>query len=260
MGNEDKTREQLADELDEARQRLTELEAELGVCYEQQETFGRALAQELRGGLGLIISFAQVLDEYQDMLTSKESRRYLQVIARKGHKTIEVIDELLSVQTGPPPDREIEITPLDTSSVVAEAIEMLDYMIQEHRARITLPKNWPMALGYAPWIEEVWANYISNAIKYGGSPPRIELGATEQEDGSVRFWVRDNGDGLPPDRRRRLFTPFAQLDQEPTEGYGLGLVIVQRIMGKLGGKVGVESEGLPGKGCEFYFTLPGARL
>jgi len=258
MKDKDKTKEQLVSELAEMRQSMAEVEAELEVCYEQQEIVSRALSQELRGGLGLIISFTQVLEEYQNVLTSNELCHYLQMVARKGHRTIEVIDELLSMRTGPPPDKEIEIGPLDTTSVIVEALEMLDYMIEEHHARITLSESWPVALGYAPWVEEVWANYVSNAIKYGGRPPHIELGATKQADGSVRFWVRDNGDGLSPDDQARLFTPFAQLNQDHTDGYGLGLVIVQRIMEKLGGQVGVESEGVPGQGCVFYFTLPGA--
>ena len=258
MSNE--TIEQLSNELAEARQRVAALEAELDVCYEKQENFSRALTQELRGGLGLIVSFTQVLDEYQDRLTDKESRHYLKIIGRKGHRTIAVIDDLLSVRTGPPPDREVDIAALDMNSVVAEALTMLEYNIEEYHAKINLPASWPPSLGNAPWIEEVWANYISNAIKYGGRPPTVELGAVKQRDGMVRFWVRDNGDGMTQQERDRLFTPFAQLEQDHTEGYGLGLVIVQRIMEKLGGQVGVESTGLPGQGCIFYFTLPSAKL
>ena len=90
-----------------------------------------------------------------------------------------------------------------------------------------------MALGYGPWIEEVWDNYISNAIKYGGRvdegiPPRIELGADQKSFDNpsgltmVRFWVRDNGPGIPSDDQSRLFTPFVRLDQVRAEGYGLG--------------------------------------
>jgi two-component system sensor histidine kinase/response regulator len=101
----------------------------------------------------------------------------------------------------------------------------------------------------------VWANYISNAIKYGGRPPHIELGATAQDDGMVRFWVRDNGAGLTPEEQTRLFIPFTRLDQVQVKGHGLGLSIVRRIVGKLGGQVGVESQ--VGQGSVFSFTLPG---
>jgi signal transduction histidine kinase len=103
----------------------------------------------------------------------------------------------------------------------------------------------------------VWVNYLSNALKYGGQPPQIELGAAEKSDGMVRFWVRDNGPGLRLDEQARLFTPFTKLSQAQTKGHGLGLSIVRRIVIKLGGEVGVESAGVAGQGCVFSFTLPG---
>jgi len=150
---------------------------------------------------------------------------------------------------------EVPTMPLDMASVVAEAQQRLAYMIEEYQAEITLPETWPVALGYGPWVEGVWVNYLSNAIKYGGQPPRVELGATVQADGAVRFWVRDNGPGLTPEEQARLFIPFMQLNQDRTNGHGLGLSIVQRIVKKLGGQVGVESE--VGRGSVFSFTLPG---
>jgi signal transduction histidine kinase len=110
-----------------------------------------------------------------------------------------------------------------------------------------------MAMGYGPWLEEVWANYVSNGIKYGGTPPCLELGATMTGNGRVRFWVRDNGPGLPPEKLAVLFTEFIRLSELQIEGHGLGLSIVQRIISKLGGRVGVESE--LGQGSEFYFVL-----
>jgi signal transduction histidine kinase len=110
-----------------------------------------------------------------------------------------------------------------------------------------------VALGYGPWVEEVWVNYLSNALKYGGRPPRVKLGATPQSDGKVRFWVRDNGPGLASGAQDRLFTPFTRLDRGRVAGHGLGLSIVRRIVEKLGGQVGVESE--EGAGSVFWFTL-----
>jgi signal transduction histidine kinase len=136
-------------------------------------------------------------------------------------------------------------------------------MIQTCRAEIVLPdaSAWPEALGYAPWVEEIWVNYLSNALKYGGTPAaslRVELGATAQDDGMVRFWVRDNGPGLSPEEQAQLFTPFTRLDRVRAKGHGLGLSIVRRIVERLGGQAGVESQGVSGRGSVFYFTLPGA--
>ncbi|RMG87985.1 MAG: ATP-binding protein, partial [Chloroflexi bacterium] len=115
-------------------------------------------------------------------------------------------------------------------------------------------QSWPIAVGHAPWVEEVWSNYISNAVKYGGEPPQITIGA-EQEKNYVRFYVHDNGPGLDAQARSRLFAAGTRLAQHRAlKGHGLGLSIVRRIVERLGGEVGVESE--PGQGSTFYFTLP----
>ena len=110
-----------------------------------------------------------------------------------------------------------------------------------------------MALGHGPWVEEVWANYIHNAIQHGGRPPRVELGF-DVSGSTVRFWARDNGPGLSPDQRVRLFAPSTRRDRVYDTQYGLGLALVQRIVEKLGGQIGVESS--VGQGNLFYFTLP----
>jgi signal transduction histidine kinase len=138
--------------------------------------------------------------------------------------------------------------------IVTKVKDRLGYMIKENGAKIDFPEVWPDSIGYGPWIEEVWANYISNAIKHGGRPPCIELGAATQQDGMVRFWIRDNGPGLPFDDQAHLFTPLGQISRIHKMGHGLGLSIVLHIVEKLGGQVGVESE--LGKGCLFFFTLP----
>jgi len=72
----------------------------------------------------------------------------------------------------------------------------------------------------------------------------------------VGFWIRDNGDGLTPDQQAVLFNQFTQLDNLHFSGHGLGLWIVKRIINALGGDAWVESEGTPGKGSVFYFSLP----
>jgi signal transduction histidine kinase len=103
----------------------------------------------------------------------------------------------------------------------------------------------------------VWVNYLSNAVKYGGDPPRVELGALTLPDGWVQFSVTDNGPGLTAEEQARLFAPFTRLDRVSAEGEGLGLSIVRRIMERLGGQAGVRSPGALGLGCTFYFVLPG---
>jgi signal transduction histidine kinase len=220
------------------------------------DAFAHTVAHDLNNPLTRIIGFAGILEEELETLSQEDVRRYLHTIAQAAHKMRIITDELLllsSVRL-----EEIELEPLDMAEIVSEVLNRLAYQIELHQAEIVVPESWPVALGYSTWIEEVWVNYISNAIKYGGRPPRVELGATDGADGTVRFWVRDNGYGLTRDEQARLFTPFTRLDKVSATGHGLGLSIVRRIMEKLGGKAGVESK--VGLGSLFTFTLPGIDL
>jgi signal transduction histidine kinase len=143
------------------------------------------------------------------------------------------------------------------ASIVAEVEQRLADLIDEYQAEVLVPASWPVALGHAAWVEEIWVNYMSNALQYGDRPPRVELGADKAiVEGRIRFWIRDNGPGLTPEDQARLFKPFPQLSRARL-GHGLGLAIVRRIVEKLGGQVGVESDGVPGHGCLFSFSLPG---
>jgi PAS domain S-box-containing protein len=220
---------------------------------EELDAFAHTVAHDLKGPLGYIVGFAQALEEEYDALPGEEVRRHLRTIAKSGHKMSNIIDELLVLATVRKME-DVQVGPLYMDRIVADVRERLARMIEEHQAEIVTPESWPVTLGYGPWIEEVWVNYINNAIKYGGEPPRIQLGATEQPDGKVRFWVRDNGPGLKPEEQARLYRPFVRLDKVRAKGYGLGLSIVERIVKRLGGKVGVDSEA--GAGSVFWFVLP----
>jgi signal transduction histidine kinase len=232
------------------RQRTVELEAR----NEELDAFAHTVAHDLKSPVCLITGYVEFLEQHSATMPEEELFGYLRMIAESGYGMSNIIDELLLLAGVR--KMEVETMPLDMTRVVDHALQRLAYMIEEYQAEIILPDTWPVALGYAPWIEEVWINYLSNAIKYGGQPPYVELGAMVQSDHMVRFWMRDNGPGLTPEEQGRLFTPFKRLDQVRFRGHGLGLSIVRRIVEKLGGQVGVESE--VDRGCVFSFTLPGA--
>ncbi|MGD9100415.1 MAG: response regulator [Anaerolineae bacterium] len=234
--------------------KLRQLNAQLKAHNEELDTFDHTVAHDLKNPLSHIVGYAELLEESYKELSDQELRHYLHTIAKNGRKMGSIINELLLL-AGVRKTETITLEPLDMGSIVNEALERLTSLIRAHQARIILPESWPVALGYGPWIEEVWENYISNAIKYGGHPPRVELGFTTDHGQSlIRFWVRDNGYGLTAEERARLFSPFVQLDRVRTQGHGLGLSIVRRIVEKLGGQFGVESQ--IDQGSTFSFTLP----
>ncbi len=230
--------------------------AELRERNRELDAFAHTVAHDLKNPLSVLIGFAELLEEDVDVMPLQERRDFIRGIVEHGRRSISIVDELLllaSLRQG-----EVALRPMDVSEIVARAQERLAVTVEHYGAEIILPGSWPQAMGYRPWIEEVWVNFLENALKYGGRPPRAELGATIQPSGTVRFWVRDNGDGLTSEQQAILFTPFTRLDQVRTEGYGLGLSIARRIVDRLGGRVGVESSGVTGEGCLFYFELPQA--
>jgi signal transduction histidine kinase len=233
----------------ELNQKAAELEARNAALDE----FASTLAHQIQGLLSQMVGYASYLEMHYAANTDPDVRQSLTRIVESGHKMDNIITEMLLLASISSDD--IQIYPLDMGRVVNEAKKRLRYLIREHQAELIMPDSWPTALGHAPWIEEVWLNYIGNGLKYGGDQPRLELGASVQADGMVRFWVKDDGIGISPADQLRLFKPHTRLRPRRFKGEGLGLSIVKRIVTKCGGEVGVVSQ--EGHGSTFWFTLPG---
>ncbi len=244
----------------QAQEDLSQYAGQLATQNAELDAFAHTVAHDLKNPLATIIGFAEVLAEDLVILPQQDVSKAVANILRIGQKLDRSIDELMLLAG----IRKQEITPepLDMGAVIEDALEGLQLLIQARHAQVEVldGADWPVTLGYAPWIEQVWDNYISNAIKYGGRPPLVQIGADFVGPANLsgvamaRFWVQDNGPGLSTEAQASLFTPFTRLDQARIQGHGLGLSIVRRIVEKLGGQVGVESR--PGQGSRFFFTLP----
>ena len=223
---------------------------------EELGAFAHTVAHDLKSPLHLIVGYASAIADDVGTLTKEEIVHHLHCVEQAAFKMDDIINGLLLLaEVG---EGKVDVNSLDMAGVVTEAVQHLTLALEEYDAELVPPdmSTWPAALGYAPWIEEVWVNYLTNALKYGGRPPRVELGAEAAPGHKVRFWVRDNGPGLSPEEQDRLFKPFARLCRQGVSGNGLGLSIVRRIIEKLGGYVQVESQ--KGQGSVFSFALPAA--
>jgi len=230
---------------------IRRIQKDLQARNRELDAFAHTVAHDIRNSLNRIMGFAEMLSEEYNTISADELKKYSDIITRSGRQMSQLVEALLLLAGVR--KQEVELTPLDMSDIVDGALHRLSDMIDRYQAEIILPQAWPTAMGYAPWVEEVWVNYLDNALKYGGQPPCLELGAALQPDGQLRFLVQDNGPGIAPENQARLFTEFTRLEPSRSEGHGLGLSIVKRIVERLSGQVGVESR--LGQGGLFYFTL-----
>ena len=223
---------------------------------DELDAFAHTVAHDLRSPLTTLtgrLGLASMTVGEADDVTM---RQQLDEAIRGARRLNEILEELL-ILAGV---RRLTIIPepVDMRACVLDAVDRLEALLQETGATVEQPAEWPTAYGYAPWVIEVWVNFISNAAKYGGATPRITVGASVSTDGArARFWVQDHGPGLDAGACAQMFVPFTRISAVRAKGHGLGLSIVRRIAEKLGGKVGVDSQ--PGAGACFWFELPTGR-
>ncbi|MFZ5884227.1 MAG: sensor histidine kinase [Chloroflexota bacterium] len=148
--------------------------------------------------------------------------------------------------------------PVPFRDLVNEAAELLQGRLQSTCAALNIIEPLPIVYGDRRRLLEVVQNLIDNAAKFSAGQPQpiIEIGWQGYENDMPILFIRDNGIGIPPEHHERIFGLFNKLDPT-TEGTGVGLTLVKRIVEFHGGRIWVESEA--GKGATFYFTLPAAR-
>ena len=234
---------------------LKEYADELKEKNEELDAFAHTVAHDLKNPLGIVIGFSELIDDNYSDYSENEICSFIKTIKKDSIKMNSIIDNLLLLSSLR--KKEIKTKVLNMSEIISEAIERNSNNIERSNSEVIISEKFPSALGYSQWIEEVWTNLISNAVKYGGKPPKIEIGAYKDKNinnNEIVFWIRDNGKGISFEHQKLLFKQFERLEQTRIEGHGFGLSIVKRIVEKLGGRIGVESE--IGKGSTFYFTLP----
>jgi PAS domain S-box-containing protein len=142
-------------------------------------------------------------------------------------------------------------------AIAREAVELVHGRIEAHGVQVSIAPDLPTVYGDRARLVEVVQNLVDNACKFMGDQPdpRVEIGQRGTDaDGKPILFVRDNGIGIESQYHERVFGLFNKLDAK-TEGTGVGLALVKRIVEFHGGRIWVESEGT-GKGSTFYFTLP----
>lgn len=220
---------------------------------ESLNAYARTVAHDLKNPLNLIMNFARLLED-EGQLTGMQAKD-LRAIIESSERMNHIIHDLLLLSQM----RRDDVTPVrvDMRSVVEQSLARLTADFHKRGVAPKQPDIWIDAMGIASWLQAVWVNYISNALKYGGEPPDVELFCEPApgKAGYVRYGVKDNGPGIDSGEIQNVFTEFRRLGGEKAEGHGIGLSIVRRVVERLGGGVGVYNLD-PGPGCCFYFDLP----
>jgi PAS domain S-box-containing protein len=244
--------------LKQTESRLKAEVEERGRLIEDLDAFAHTVAHDLRSSLGSVYASSEIMEECISGGNTELLPEFAGMIKVAAKKAMHLTQELLIMATVS--HQEIDKKPLDMQRIILEAQKQVKDLMVKSNACITTGNNWPEALGYAPWVEEIWVNYLTNAIKYGGIPPVVTTGAEVTPENTVKFWVKDNGNGIPPEKQHLLFQKYMRLEPGKAEGYGLGLSIVKRIIEKLDGSAGLVSTGREGEGALFWFELPAAGM
>ncbi len=253
--------EQLQQEIGERIQAEAEREAlirELETRNAELERFAYTVSHDLKAPLITIRGFLGFVEEEAragdwDRLAVDMTR-----IVDATDRMRRLLDELLELSRIGRMMNPSEAMPF--ALIVQEAIKLTHGRFEASGAQIEIQPDLPVVRGDRVRLVEVVQNLVDNACKFmgGQAEPRITIGCRGSDrDGKPILFVRDNGSGIEPQYHERVFGLFDKLDPH-SEGTGVGLALVKRIVEVHGGRIWAESDGV-GKGATFCFTLPGSR-
>lgn len=239
-----------------AEQEIRRANAELVRSNEELAQFAYVASHDLKEPLRMVSSYCDLIaDRYTDKLD--ETGKKFIYFATDGARRMQILidDLLLYSRVGRGGETE---EPVDLNAVVADAIELMAESVRESGADITVGEL-PAVSGFRSELARLFQNLIGNAIKFRSDAPlKIEIRA-ERTDDWLTIAVADNGIGIAPDFREKVFGVFQRLhSRDKYEGTGIGLAICEKIVEQMGGAIRVE-EGVEG-GSTFVFTIPAERV
>ncbi|MFC4437771.1 MULTISPECIES: PAS domain-containing sensor histidine kinase [Natrialbaceae] len=231
----------------ERQEYIDELQAET----RRLEQFAYAASHDLQEPLRMVSSYLQLLERrYEDALDD-DGEEFLEYALDGAERMRAMIDGLLAysrIKTRGDPFESV-----DLETVLEDVLSDLEIRIAERDAEITA-EPLPRVEGDASQLRQVFQNLLDNAIEYSDDAPRVHV-STERTGTEWTVSVRDEGIGIEPDERDRIFEMFNRLhSRNEHAGTGIGLALCERIVERHGGDIWVDSE--PGEGSTFSFTLP----
>jgi len=226
--------------------------AELARSNKDLEQFAYVASHDLQEPLRMVTGFVELLEKECRGALTAEACTYISYAVDGARRMRTLIDDLLTYSRVTTRGGQVEA--MRSEEILEEALAALHFAIQEAGATVT-HGPLPTVRADATQLAQVFQNLVGNAVKFrGAEPPRVHVEA-RREEGHWLFSVRDNGIGIDPEFRDRIFLIFQRLHtRREYPGTGIGLALCKKIVERHGGRLWVESE--PGRGSTFFFTLP----
>jgi signal transduction histidine kinase len=250
IGDLEKTFNRMAGELAKKRRQINQANSELAAANKELQSFAYSVSHDLRAPLRNIDGFSKILlDEYSGLLDDT-GRHYLQRVRSGTARMSQLIDDMLTFSRSG--RQELQLREVDTNTLMDDVIKDFQEVIARRNISLHIG-DLPKILGDAVLLKSVFANLISNAVKYTReiAAPEIIVDFAESEQA---IYIKDNGIGFDMQYHDKIFQMFQRLQlPEDYEGTGIGLAIAYRIIGRHNGAIWAQS--IPGKGATFFVRL-----
>jgi signal transduction histidine kinase len=240
------------DEIGELSKNFNAMAKDLNKIEVIQKDFINNMSHEMKTPISSIKGFAQLLKE--EDLTEEEKKEYIDIIVEESDRLLNISSNILKLSKLQNKEKLQNKKYINIAEQIKKAITLLENKWMQKNIKITTNLPDTIILGDEELLYQVWTNLIDNAIKFTKNKGNIHIGIKRKDDKAL-ISIKDDGIGLTETEKRKIFDRFYQVDESHySEGSGLGLSIVTKIISLSEGKISVESQ--KGKGSNFIVELP----